>query len=120
MKNIFFIVIACIYPVVSFSAIDERKTDVYFANGIKTEDWQAETNAGLLEASIKNITYGRNINEYNKHIGEVSYAYNQTANFGADSLETLLQKFGWDWLTNLFFSFPLSKWECIPACKVIR
>ena len=90
------------YPISSFATIDERKTDVYFANGIKTKDEDARKNAALLEKSIKKELYGNSEIELKKHIGKVSYAYNQTTNFGADSLETLLQKFGWDWLTNLF------------------
>jgi len=99
MKKLLILLLLFLYPVSSFATIDERKVDVFFANGIKTEKRDAINNSGLLRVAIKD-KFG--IDYYNKHIGEVSYAYNQTANFGADSLETLLQKFGWDWLTNLF------------------
>jgi len=99
MKKSFLLFFIFFYPVVSFSAVDERKTDVYFANGILTSPDTAKKNTILLQDSIIN-KFG--MATYTKTIGEVSYAYNQTANFGADSLETLLQKFGWDWLTNLF------------------
>ena len=73
-----------------FSAmIDECKTDVYFANGIMTEDLQAADNAGLLDLAIfekMGLYY------YIKHIGEVGYSCNQTNGFILDGIETYLQK----------------------------
>ena len=94
------------YPIVGLSAIDERKTDVYFANGILTEDWQAEANAELLEIAIKDIIYSGNISNYNNHIGKVTYAYNHTiSNFQdlRESLEQVINVIGFydivvDWL----------------------
>jgi len=99
MKKLLILLLLFLYPVSSIATIDERKTDVYFANGIKTEKRDAINNSGLLRVAIKD-KFG--LNYYNSHIGEVSYAYNQTANLEADLLESLLQKFGRDWLTNLF------------------
>lgn len=83
---------------VAFSAINECKTDVYFANGILTEDEDAEKNAKLLDVKIKN-KLGKN---YNKQIGKVAYAYNSTHGNIPDLLESLLQKFGWNYITDLF------------------
>jgi len=62
----------------------------------------AADNTYLLENSIKQEIYIGHYTNFDKQIGNVFVAYNQTANFGVDSLETLLQKFGWEWLTNLF------------------
>ena len=58
MKKLILFLIVLLYPIVGFSAIDECKTDIYFANGILTEDWQAEANAELLETVIKDDIYG--------------------------------------------------------------
>ncbi|WP_373033131.1 hypothetical protein [Sulfurovum sp.] len=99
MKKSFLLFFIFFYPVVSFSAVDERKTDVYFANGILTSPDTSKKNTILLRDSIID-KFG--MATYTQSIGEVSYAYNQTTDFVTDSLETLLQKFGWDWLTNLF------------------
>ena len=38
MKIIFLFIIIIIYPIISFATIDERKTDIYFANGIDTKE----------------------------------------------------------------------------------
>jgi len=100
MKNIIVLLLMCWYSENVFANIDERKIDIFFANGILTEIEDAQDYAEeVLKPAIIDI---RGLDTYNKTIGEVSYAYNQTTNFGADSLETLLQKFGWEWLTNLF------------------
>ena len=72
-----------------FSAIDEYKTDVYFGNGILTEEEDAEINAGILEDAIiekMGSPY------YNKNIGKVDYAYNRSDGNITDLLESLVQK----------------------------
>ena len=61
--------------VFAFSAVDECKTDVYFANGILTKEGDAEDNAKLLEKAIIK-KFG--LDYYYKDIGKVDYAYNQT------------------------------------------
>lgn len=80
-----------------FSAIDDCKTDVYFGNGILTEEETAENNAFLLQESIEQ-KFG--LPYYNKHIGKVDYAYNSTEGGLADGLESLAQK-----LENSVISF---------------
>ncbi len=72
-----------------FSAIDDCKTDVYFGNGILTEDPDAKDNAYLLEESIK---YKFGFPYFKKHIGKVDYAYNSTDGEISDLLESLAQK----------------------------
>ncbi len=108
MKKIFLLLLIWIYPIASFSAINERKTDVYFANGIKTKDSQAESNAKLLRTSIID-KFG--IEHYNQRINKVSYAYNNTNDMfidgdgGFDLIESADQKLDlikWrDWLASL-------------------
>ena len=90
MRKIFLLLI--VLASVSFAAIDECKTDVYFGNGILTEEEDAEINAGILEDAIIE-KFG--LDYYRKHIGEVSYAYNNTFGFGQDIYESGLQ------ITNL-------------------
>lgn len=75
-----------------FSAIDDCKTDVYFGNGILTEEETAENNAKLLSVSIKKKFYNGKTPEMKKHIGKVDYAYNSTEGAVGDLLESLAQK----------------------------
>ena len=85
MKKLFLIFLLLLNPFTLMAAIDERKTDVYFANGILTEEETAYSNAGLLRESIKEkfgTTY------YTQHIGEVTYAYNETHGFWQDIKES--------------------------------
>jgi hypothetical protein len=75
---------------VSFSAIDECKTDVYFANGILTDEDTAIYNAlQVLKPAIQSL-YGTEA-EMKKYIGRVWYAYNETFEFNQDMFESGLQ-----------------------------
>ena len=67
--------------------IDEYKTDVYFGNGILTEDEDAEINAGILEDAI--IEKLGSLKSFN--IGKVDYAYNRTVSKGWDLFESFYQ-----------------------------
>ena len=93
MKKILFLLLVWLIPLMGSAftelAIDECKTDVYFGNGILTEDWQAEDNAELLELALIE-KFG--IDYYNKNIGKVDYAYNRTDGGIIDVLESLVQK----------------------------
>jgi len=73
--------------------IDEYKTDVYFANGILTNEKNATSNTLLLEKSIRIKRYNDNEEKMYQHIGKVKEAYNET-HFGGfgDLIESLLQK----------------------------
>jgi len=102
MKKIFLLFFILFYPVVSFSAINECKTDVYFANGVKTDREVAKTNAfEVLKPAIINML---GTDKFNKQIGKVDYAYNNTYGFGWDGIETFLQKFGWQSLADKLFN----------------
>ena len=69
------ILLLTLFASLSFSAINECKTDIYFGNGILTKQQSAKDNAYLLEETIKQ-KFG--LDYYNKHIGNVDYAYNST------------------------------------------
>ncbi len=84
------IILLLVTTTLVFSAIDECKTDVYFGNGILTEDTDAEKSAGIIEKAIKQ-EFG--LDYYNRHIGKVDYAYNSTRMGGIhDLIESLFQK----------------------------
>ena len=101
MRKLLFLLLLCLLPVYSFAfEINECLTDVYFANGILTTPEQAFNNAEFILKPAIIVKLG--INNYNKQIGKVSYAYNQTNGNLSDLTESLLQKIGWDGLTDLF------------------
>jgi len=84
MKLLFLVFLFILYPLTAFSAIDERKIDVYFANGIKTNEGNASANTDLLRLVIVSETYNGNLNNFDKSIGDVTEAYNSTHNMFAD------------------------------------
>ena len=79
---IFFVCKAYVLAVI----IDERKIDVYFANGIDTEEFEAINNAALLDSAIKEEmpdVYEKYLDDAEQG-GKVGYSYNQTVNKGVD------------------------------------
>ena len=92
MKLLLIIFLCVLYPLSSFAQIDERKTDVYFANGILTDDRNATANTLLLRDSIRIKFYNDNPTEMKKRIGKVAKAYNSTHGMIADLYESLKQK----------------------------
>ncbi|MCH9814693.1 MAG: Ig-like domain-containing protein [Epsilonproteobacteria bacterium] len=90
MKKLLFLLFFGVYPVFSSSVINECKIDVYFANGILTEEEDAEKNARLLEEALVTKL---GIEHYNKQIDKVDYAYNSTVGMFGDLLESANQIF---------------------------
>ncbi len=89
-KLLLLLLLVLVYPVVSFSAIDECKTDIYYANGILAKDEDVQKNVEkVLKPAIVELL---GITEYNKRLGEVGYSYNQTNGFFFDGMETYSQK----------------------------
>jgi hypothetical protein len=103
MKKIFLLLILSIS--LTFVTINECKTDVYFANGILTEEKDARSNAlRVLSPAIEEDIYGTEV-EMRKHIGKVDYAYNSTTESQWwDSVEALFQKQNWTLLLDIFGS----------------
>jgi hypothetical protein len=93
MKKLIFLLLLWLYPITGFSAIDEWKTDVYFANGILTKEEDARANAlDVLYPAIEEDIYGTEV-EMKKHIGRVWYAYNRTIGEVEDLVESGAQIF---------------------------
>ena len=91
MNKLFLLLFIWLYPVASFSLVNEYKTDIYYGNGILTADLDAREATALLLESIETL-YSSEI-EMKKHIGKVDYAYNSTHGWGiGDLIESLLQK----------------------------
>jgi hypothetical protein len=78
MKKLLFILLVWLYPLFSFGAINEYLTDVYFANGILTDEGNATANTELLRNAILFDTYQGIFKKFKKEIGVVSRAYNHT------------------------------------------
>ena len=85
--------------------MDERKADVYFANGIKTNEGTASANTQLLLRSIIDTQYNGSEDKMYRHIGKVIESYNNTNGMFFDLTESADQKLDlirWrDWLASL-------------------
>ena len=92
MKSLLLLLLLLLYPLTSFAETDERKIDVYFANGISTDEGNATANTILLKRAIKKNTYKSNLKEYSKQIGKVAKSYNSTHGSLFDLTESLDQK----------------------------
>lgn len=99
MKKLFLLFALFLNSAIVLATIDERKIDVYFANGISTSKAVARFDAGILRDAI--IDKYR-IVAYNKMIGNVGYSYNETHGIAADLLESIFQKLGIQGLIDLF------------------
>ena len=99
-----FILIICLfYPILALAEIDERKIDIYFANGIDTSPEDARFSVReILAPAIKKEFY-QNEEEMERYIGKVALSYNQTVDFGADIWESIVQKIDILNLVDLMF-----------------
>ncbi len=106
-------------PIMAWSELNEYQTDIYFANGILTEDKDAKYNAEeVLAPAIENNLY-QNEDEMKKYIGKVDYAYNSTHGMGLDVWESITQKLGvdggidmlWDTAHNADLSLQIEKYQ---------
>ncbi|MFT7861115.1 MAG: hypothetical protein ABXS93_09325, partial [Sulfurimonas sp.] len=89
MKRLFFVFIFVITPVILSATIDERKTDVYFVNGILTTPEEAFNSVETMLKPAIIEKYG--MNYYNQHISKVDYAYNTTLDRSKDMYEAYMQ-----------------------------
>jgi hypothetical protein len=88
MKKLLLVLILMV-PLSTMAQINECKTDIYFANGILTIEPSAKDNAYLLKQSVKKSF--NSLNQYNKEIGKVDYAYNTTVGEKLDLWESAYQ-----------------------------
>ncbi len=93
MRKLLLLFLIWVYPIVGFSAIDECKTDIYYANGITTKRDDAKYVAErILGPTILKEKFNGDETKMKKHIGEVGFSYNQTNGFVFDGMETYSQK----------------------------
>ena len=86
MKNIFIIFILLLSTFL-YASIDERKSDVYFANGIDTTKKQANDAKNVLLKQTKKL----NLDSFNS-IANWEVSYNETHGFQQDIYESAIQK----------------------------
>lgn len=83
MRRYFLLMLLFFIPLLGFSddiIIDERKSDIYFANGVLTDEDSAEANLELIRTKIRLEQYGGSIIEMDKELN-FDTAYNQTFGF---------------------------------------
>lgn len=107
MKKYFLLTILFFIPLLGLSAdftIDERKSDIYFANGVLTDDGNATINLKLISEFVFIEQYIEDIDRFEKEIN-FKKAYNQTFGTVGDFYEALMQKadesFGWEALYSI-------------------
>ncbi len=86
-------ILLLLIPLIGFSAdftIDERKSDIYFANGVLTDDGNATANLNLIWKKTAFELYDGNITKMEKELG-FHKAYNQTFGFASDFHESWMQ-----------------------------
>ncbi len=80
-------------PLMSSAAVDESKTDVYFANGVDTTEEQAwEATRDTLKLAIKEEIYNNDTAKMDQQIGKFDLLYNETHGLSNDLAEAVLQK----------------------------
>jgi hypothetical protein len=71
--------------------IDERKNDIYFANGIATERWQADRSLNIIRNAALQDIYNNNLSE-RKRETDYKLLYNESHSMFWDLLEAFQQK----------------------------
>jgi len=80
-------------PLVSVASVDESKTDVYFANGINSENWEAWRSFNkVLRPAIEKEIYNNDTAKRDQEIGKFDLLYNETHGRNWDLFESALQK----------------------------
>lgn len=92
MKKLLWLLLVWLYPLLSFGAINESLTDVYYANGMQVNEGNATVSTILLKRSIQKDRYNLDYQEYLKHIGKVTESYNSTHGLFPDFFESFMQK----------------------------
>ncbi|MBD3789253.1 MAG: hypothetical protein IE885_02610 [Campylobacterales bacterium] len=82
--------LSTIYLYANDVAINECKSDVYFANGIRTTAEDADSNQKLIWKKVLAEQYGSNLSKMEKELN-FKTAYNNTYGFSGDIYEAYLQ-----------------------------
>ena len=107
MKPLLFIVLLLNFGLIA-TEINERKIDVYFADGVDTEIDDARDNAYLIDAELAHYipeVYKKHLLDTNGNDfqGKVAYSYNQTNGMALDFVESTLVKLGLQGFMDYFF-----------------
>ena len=100
--KIFLWVFIALFPVFGTATVNEGISDVYFANGVLTNEGNALANTEVLRKTILFDTYQGDYEKFSKEIGKVKEAYNSTHG-PLDFLESLVQKLGIDGMIDFFW-----------------
>ena len=85
MKNIIYLLL--LFSSILYAEIDERKSDVYFANGINTDERDAKKSIDKIKTEFKKA-----YPERYKSVVNWGTSYNHTHGIGIDLYESMLQK----------------------------
>ncbi len=92
MKKLLFLLLI-LSPLIATAAVDESKTDVYFANGVDTTEKQAWDSAHkTLKPAMKEEIYNNDTTKIDQQIGKFDLLYNETHGLSNDLAEAVLQK----------------------------
>lgn len=91
MKKILYLLIFPILLSATSIQVDERQTDIYFANGIMNTKKNARDNLKLIRDQVRDNLYAGNQVEMNKY-HNFGTAYNETHGMASDLFEAFLQK----------------------------
>ena len=93
MKKYILLTLLFLLPLLGLSAdftIDETKSDIYFANGVLTDDGNATKNLRLIRTTVKLKQYNGIASKMEKELN-FKKAYNQTVGFAGDFYESYKQ-----------------------------
>ncbi len=93
MKRYIILALLFFIPLLGLSddfKIDERKSDIYFANGVLTTDKDADENLKLISDLVFTEQYMENMDRFEKELN-FKKAYNQTTGFAGDFYESYKQ-----------------------------
>ncbi len=91
MKKLLFLLLI-LSPLIATAAVDESKTDVYFANGVDTTEKQAWYSARkILKLAMRDEIFSGDTTKMDQQIGKFDLLYNETHG-SIDFVEAALQK----------------------------
>ncbi len=92
MHKLLFLILI-LSPLILNAAVDESKTDVYFANGVDTTREEARKAMNkVLRPTIEKEIFSGNTAKMDQQIGKFDLLYNETHGLSNDLAEAVLQK----------------------------
>ena len=113
MKKLLLLLLTLL-PLISVASVDESKTDVYFSNGVDTEDWEAWRSVNkVLRPAIEKEIYNNDITKRDQEIGKFDLLYNNTNGLILDFIEATAQKINTTSAIDPNSRPPLAYWVAI-------